>query len=237
MTANSKKLKATANIAKNRLYITIAGKLTKENLDKLYTDIRFCVADLTSGFDVVNDISECTLAALSGIPTFKKITNHLITSRVGKIIRVIDEQKTVVRQVINFASKVQGYSVIYVSSLEEAENKLVESQQRDGLRFYLHSQPVKYRLGEAEGEGYISDISTSGCAIKSATLLPAVEESISFSTTFNKQKNLIENFEILARVARVEEESFSIKYETLDDEQKESLWERLVHESQCEKGE
>ena len=46
MTANSKKLKATANIAKNRLYITIAGKLTKENLDKLYTDIRFCVADL-----------------------------------------------------------------------------------------------------------------------------------------------------------------------------------------------
>jgi hypothetical protein len=237
MKANSKKLKATANITQNRLYITIAGKLTKENLDRLYTDIRFCVADLTPGFDVVNDISECTLAALSGIPTFKKITNHLITSRVGKIIRVIDEQKTVVKQVINFASKVQGYSVIYVNSLEEAENKLVESQQREGLRFYLLSQPVKYRLGEAEGEGYISDISTSGCAIKSATLLPAVEESISFSTTFNKQENLIENFEILARVARVEEESFSIKFETLDDEQKESLWERLVHESQCEKGE
>jgi hypothetical protein len=236
MKANSRKLKATANITKNRLYITIAGKLTKENLDKLYTDIRFCVADLTPGFDVVNDISECTLAALSGIPTFKKITNHLITSRVGKIIRVIDEQKTVVKQVINFASKVQGYSVIYVNSLEEAENKLVESQQREGLRFYLHSQPVKYTLGEAEGDGYISDISTSGCAIKSATLLPAVDDSISFATTFNKQENLIENFEILARVARVEEESFSIKFETLDDKQKESLWERLVHESQLEKG-
>ncbi|MCP4342886.1 MAG: PilZ domain-containing protein [Desulfobulbaceae bacterium] len=237
MKANSKKLKATANIAKNRLYITIvAGKLTKENLDKLYTDIRFCVADLTPGFDVINDISGCTLAALSGIPTFKKITNFLITSRVGKIIRVIDERKTVVRQVINFASKVQGYSVTYVNSLEAAENKLAESQQLEGLRFYLHSQPVKYRLGEAEGEGYISDISTSGCAIKSATLLPAVEESISFSTTFNKKVNLTADFQILGRVARVEEESFSIKFETLDDEQKESLWERLVHESQLEKG-
>jgi hypothetical protein len=237
MKANSKKLKATASIAQNRLYITIAGKLTKKNIDKLYTDIRFCVADLTPGFDVVNDISECTLAALSGIPTFKKITNHLITSRVGKIIRVIDEQKTVVKQVINFASKVQGYSVIYVSSLEEAENKLVQSQRRVGLRFYLHSQLVKYRLGETDGEGYISEISTSGCAIKSATLMPAVDDSISFATTFNKQENLIENFEILARVVRIEEESFSIKFETLDDEQKESLWERLVHESQLEKGE
>ena len=236
MSANSTKLKATANIAKNRLYITIAGKLTKKNLDKLYTDIRFCVADLTPGFDVINDISECTLAALSGIPTFKKITNHLVTSKVGKIIRVIDEQKTVFKQALNFAARMQGYSVIYVNSLEEAENKLVQSQQRDGLRFYLHSQPVKYTIGETGGDGYILDISTSGCAIKSATLLPAVEDSISFSTTFNKQENLIEDFQVLGRVARVEEESFSIKFETLDVEQKESLLQRLVHESQFEEG-
>lgn len=236
MKANSTKLKATANIAKNRLDITIAGKLTKKNLDKLYTDIRFCVADLKPGFDVINDISGCSLAALSGIPTFRKITNHLTTSKVGKIIRVIDEQKTVFRQVMNFASKVQGYSVIYVSSLEAAENKLVESQQRNGLRFYLHSQPVTYTLGEATGDGYISEISTSGCAIKSATLLPAVDDSISFSTTFNKQENLLEDFQILGTVVWVEEESFSIKFETFNDEQKESLWQRLVYESQLEKG-
>jgi hypothetical protein len=236
MKGNSTKLKATANIARNRLYITIAGKLTKENLDKLYTDIRFCVADLTPGFDVVNDISGCTLAALSGIPTFKKITHHLVTSRVGKIIRVIDERKTIFKQVLNFASKVQGYSVIYVNSLEEAENQLIKSQHRDGLRFYLHSQPVNYKICDTEGEGYILDISTSGCAIKSATLLPVVDESISFSTKFNKQQNLIEDFEILARVVRVEEDSFSIKFETMADEQQESLWERLVHESKREIG-
>ena len=62
------------------------------------------------------------------------------------------------------------------------------------------------------------------------------KDSISFSTTFNKQENLIEDFQVLGRVARVEEESFSIQFETLDVEQKESLWQRLVHESQLEEG-
>ena len=205
MKGNSESLKVVANIARNRLYITIGDKLTKENLDKLYTDIRFCVADLTPGFDVVNDLSGCKLAALSGIPTFRKITNYLVTNGVGRVVRVIDERKIVFKQILNFAARIQGYSAIYVNTLEEAETKLIETQQRDGLRFYLHSQTVKYKIGETEGEGHLLDISTSGCAIKSATLLPVVDESISFSTKFNKQENLIENFETCARVVWIED--------------------------------
>lgn len=58
------------DIKKNRLYITITGHLTKVQLERFYTDVRFGVADLKPGFDVVNDLSGCTLAALSGLPIY-----------------------------------------------------------------------------------------------------------------------------------------------------------------------
>ncbi len=117
---------AKADLKKNRLYITIVGRLNKKDLDGLYTDIRFCVADLQPGFDVITDLTECTLAALSGFSTFNKITDHLHANEVGRVIRIIDERRLVFKQILNSASKLKGYTPIYVKSLEEAENKLQE---------------------------------------------------------------------------------------------------------------
>jgi len=166
MNGKAQKSHAKVNISKNRLYITIAGKLSKENLDKLYTDIRFCVSDLKPSFDFINDISGCTLASLSGIPTFKKITNYLIANRDGRVVRVINERRIIVRQILNCGAKIEGYRAIYVNNLDEAEYELEESLPEDGLRFYLQAQSVKYKRGEAQGKWYILDISTSGCLIK-----------------------------------------------------------------------
>ncbi len=233
-TAGKKSSRAVADIAKNRLYITIAGKLSKKNLDNLYTDIRFCVADLKPGFDVINDLSECSLAALSGIPTFKNITNHLITNRVGKVVRVIDKHKTIFKQILNMAARMQGYRANYVSTLEEAEIELKNSQHCEGLRFCLYQQPVEYKIDSEQGNGDVLDISISGCAINSATLQPTVDDNISFTITFNKQDDLIDVFEINATVIWVKENTFAIKFENVEDDQKEQLWKRLVHESRCE---
>jgi hypothetical protein len=83
-------LKVKADIGKNRLYFTISGKVVREDLDKLYTDVRFGVADLKPGFDVISDLSECNLGHLSGVPTFRKIMNFLISKRVGEVVRVIN---------------------------------------------------------------------------------------------------------------------------------------------------
>jgi len=83
-----KTCKTSANIKKNRLTITAAEKITKKSMDSLYTEIRFCVADLKPGFDVITDLSACTLATLSGFTTYRKITNHLIISKVGRVVRV-----------------------------------------------------------------------------------------------------------------------------------------------------
>ena len=119
-----KKLSATANIAKNRLYITIAGSVSKDDLDRLYTDVRFCVADLRPGFDVVNDLLDCPLAALNGIPTFKKIANYLAHNKVGRVVRVIRERNIVFKQIVRVSAGMDGYKAIYVNSLEEADTEL-----------------------------------------------------------------------------------------------------------------
>lgn len=125
---NSKGPGARADLQKNRLYITIAGRLNKKDLDSLYTDIRFCVADLQPGFTVINDLSECTLAALSGLPVFKKITDHLISHEVSEVVRVVDKRRIVFTQILNASARMSGYTPVYVASLEEAEELLDSSR-------------------------------------------------------------------------------------------------------------
>lgn len=234
MASTPKNSSARANIKENRLYITIAGKLSKKDLDRLYTDIRFCVADLTAGFDVINDLSGCSLAALNGLPTFKKITNHLIDKEVGKVIRVIDEQKIIFRQILNVASKMRGYKTAYVSSLEEAEHQLSNAQRQDGLRFCLLKHAVAYLVDGKEGKGEILDISVSGCTIKHESLTPHMNELISFSTTFQKHENLLEVFEIEAEVVWVENNQFAVNFQKVDNDLREQVAARLIYESKCD---
>ena len=234
MANTPKRSSATANIKKNILYITIGGKLSKKDLDKLYTDIRFCVADLKPRFDVVNDLSGCSLAALNGLPTFKKITNHLIDNKVGKVVRVIDERKIAFRQILNLAAKMLGYKTAYVNSFEEAEQELFNAQNQDGLRFCLHNQPVTFIVEGKEGRGQISDISVSGCAINNNSLEPTMNELIFFSTTFQKHEDLLEVFETEAKVVLVERNKFAVNFQKVEDDLKEQLAERLVYESKRE---
>lgn len=226
--------KAIANIAKNRLVITITGKLSKANLDKLYTEIRFCVADLKPGFGVITDLSDCTIAALSGVPTFRKITNFLITNKVGRVVRVIDEKKVVLKQLINMTARMSGYKADHFHSLSEAENALSQSDRRDSLRFVLHQHSVKFSMNSSDGNGLVQDISTSGCAIKTKGDVPAIHDQIIISITFNSHGELITTLECKAEVIWVDGVVFAMRFADMDNERKEQLWERLVHESKCE---
>jgi len=215
--------KVVANIAQNRLHITIDGNLSRENLDKLYTEIRFCVADLNPGFGVITDLSNCTIAALSGIPTFRKITNYFIINKVGRVVRVIDKKKVVLRQLINFTAKINGYKADHFYSLEEAEAALSNAQRRDALRFVLLEQSVNFRIGNLEGTGLVHDLSTSGCAITTTEELPAVLDKIFISIEFKKHEKIMGALESKAEVIWVESKSFGIKFEIMDNEPKEQL--------------
>ena len=230
----NKASKVAANIAQNRLHITIDGNLSREKLDKLYMEIRFCVADLNPGFGVITDLSNCTIAALRGILTFRKITNYLIMNRVGRVVRVIDEKKVVLKQLINFTAKINGYKADHFYSLAEAEAALSNEQRRDALRFVLLEQSVNFRIGKLEGTGLVHDLSTSGCAITTTDELPAVSDKIFISIQFKKHEKIMGALECNAEVMWVESKSFGIKFEIIDNEPKDQLWERLIYESKCE---
>ena len=229
-----KKSYARADVAQNRLHIKVAKKLTKKDLESLYTDIRFCVADLSPGFSVITDLSECTVAALSGLPSFRRISNFIIEKQVGVVVRVMNPKSILFQQFVNLTSRMQGYSTINVFSHEEAEIELAKALERSALRFHLHKQPVEFHTVDIQGAGFIIDISTSGCAIGLESPLPKVNEEIKLKISFNDHDNLIEEFETAAEVVKVGESSFAIRYAPLNKEVKEQLWQRLVHESKGE---
>ena len=120
----------SANIKKKRLYISLHGILTKEEAERLYTDIRFCVADLGPDFAVITDLTNGQIGHLNAISTFRKITRFLQEQKVGKVVRIVGQSKVIYLQILKLTDKTQGYEPIYVSTLEEAES-LLDALVRD----------------------------------------------------------------------------------------------------------
>lgn len=223
--------KVFANIEKNRLYITLIGRLDKKQLDSLYTDIRFCVADLKPGFDVVNDLSKCTIASLRGLPTFRRITNYLLTNKVGRIVRVVGADKLTLRQLLNFTSRITGYKADLFYNLEEAETALSNPERRDSLRFILYEQEVEFSFGSVKGKGTISNISCGGCAIQTEEEVPDSKEQILIITSFAHQDNMLNALSQQAEVVWRDKATFGVQFVDMNNEIKTQLWERLVYES------
>lgn len=229
-----KKSYAKADVKQNRLYIKIARKIHKQDLNSLYTDIRFSVADLSPGFNVITDLSECTIASLNGVSTFRKISNFLIENRVGTVVRIMNDKSILFRQFVNFSARSQGYMPIIVSTLNEAESQIEATAERSGSRFRLHQQTAEFHGTSAHGTGLIVDISTSGCAIKTEAASPKVGDEISVIISFSSSEDLISDFKVDAKVIKVDDDWFAVQYTSLDEELKEQLWHRLVYESKSD---
>lgn len=225
-------LQIRPDISKNRLYIKIAGKVNKKELDKLYTDIRFSVADLAAGFDVVSDFSECSLVNLNGLPTFRKINNYLVSKGVGNVVRILPQKELIFNQIMNLASRVQGYKPTYVSSLEEAEEHLASAAKRSGIRIHLHFHQIEYTVDGEKGQGSIIDISTSGCGVQSVALPPSENVEMTVLFSLQKQEHVSETFKIKAKVVWVNETSFGVEFKGLDEHRQGVLWQCLAYESQ-----
>ena len=222
--------KASANIKKNRLYVTIAGNADAKALERLYTDIRFCVADLKPGFEVISDISQCNLIYISGFPVYKKIIDYLIGQQLGEIVRVIRNDNISFRQMINFSDKIHCYRSIYVESKDEAEQKLDHLIRRDGIRFRINTVQFFYEIGEHHSQGSVVDISISGCAVTSTGALPDLGEHIRVNLGFEPHESYCAEFHLEAKVVRIEETAFAVQFLACDEDIKSALYKRLAYE-------
>ena len=162
MTEIKKTLKVVPDIRRNKLYFTIAGNVGKKDLDALYADERSSVAELQPGFNVIADLSGCSLIHLNGIATFRKAINYLIAKGAENIVWVATPESLFYRQVMNASQVISGYKPMYAATQEDAEEKLANAVKRNGLRFHLHEFPVVYRINDISGQGDLVDISTSG---------------------------------------------------------------------------
>ncbi len=221
-------------LKKNRLYIVFDSDVKKKDVEQIYTDVRFGVADLKPGFDVITDLSACSLGALSGLPTFRKITNHLINNKVGRVVRVIDETKIIKKQLFNITARSQSYKADIYSSMEAAEEYLTNSDDSPELRFTLNDQGVEYVFEGTNGSGSVEFLSICECKVVASTLSLAIGSKATLTIKFDTYEELLDLFEVSVEVTSVEGDGFGTKFIDVDDEIKDRLWKRLVHESQKE---
>lgn len=224
-------LKVKADVRKNRLYFHFVGVATKTAMEKLYTDVRFCVADLKPEFDVISDFSYCEIIHLDSLPAFKKIMSYLIENGLGEIVRILQIDKLSHKQILNLATRVQGYKPIYVANLEEAEENLKNTVKRRGLRVHLHDFPIKYTINNEEGEGHILDMSTSGCAVKFTTFGPQTGAEMLAEVTFSQKDKPPDIFQFKARIVRVTNNAFGAAFIDLEQDRQELLRQYLLRES------
>lgn len=227
------KSKVKADIKKNRLYITLPSAANKLELEKIYTDVRFCVADLQPGFDVITDLSQCTIGHLNGISTLRKIMDYLVIKEVGRVVRIAGDMSIILKQLFGLASKFQCYKAIYVNTPEEAEEELSQFKPK-GLRFQIHQRQLEYLIHQERGTGYLVDISISGCAVRDASIALSADTEISMSIPLYQEMDMLSSFTMTAKVVWGEGDRFAVQFLDFDDNREAQLYKCLVNEGRLD---
>lgn len=224
-------MRVKTDISQNRLYIKVKGQITKREYEKIYTDVRFSVADLKAGFNVIVDYSESNIVQLSGMSTFRKLMNYLIKNGVGEVVRVVNDESLLYKQVKNLSQHICGYKPSYVRTIEEAETILASSKRRREIRFHANTLPsVEYSIKSQVSTGKIVNISTSGCAIKTNSQCPPIDENTTLTFSFKQAPDTENTFKFLSRVVSTNDTEFAVEFVDLKKDQQDRLLNCLLQE-------
>jgi hypothetical protein len=102
----------------------LGATVSNPEIERICREVEVCVSELKSGFSVVTDLTNCQIGHLTGLPTFRKIMEHLLEQEVGKVVRVVGRSKLIFNQISRITDQVQAYKPVYVATLEEAEEEL-----------------------------------------------------------------------------------------------------------------
>ena len=231
MTGSGSNMKVRVDMRKNRLYFTISGKITKADMEGFYTDVRFGVADLQPGFDVITDLSNCQIGHLAAIPTFRKVMHYIASKGVREVVRVVNPRNVIYRQIMNLAARFQGYIPVYVETVPAAEELLDSPRARKGLRFNLLNSEIYFGAEELSSIGKLKDMSISGCSLTSTAERPAVGEKIQVKILLYDQKGASKVFELASEVVRMFDGGFAVTFGEMEESVKNELKDCLVQEA------
>lgn len=225
---SARKSKVETCIDKNRLTLVFAPILTKRELERIYTDVRFASTDLKPGFNVISNFSHTKLLFLNALGVFRKLFNYLLSSDSGEIIRVIQDNRIIHKQMINLSLRVPGYTPVYAPTIQEAEAKITLTQKRNGLRFNLLAHPVEIFINNQKHNGTLINISTSGCAIMVSNLQPKIKAVVEVVFILHDQKKQPNDFSIKSKVVRTENNIFAVTFMDMTEVSKNSLWNCII---------
>ena len=100
----------------------LKGFLQDEEISNASNELKAKVEELTTGFDVINDISEFNPATARGREIIKEAQIYIVKKKVNRVVRIT---KNVIGKIqFERSSKEAGYTAVAVSTLEEANNFL-----------------------------------------------------------------------------------------------------------------
>jgi len=232
MTSDRQESSIQTDIPNNRLYCTFSEKSTLDELTNLLTEMENRVPDLKPGFDVVEDMSSCHLFQLAALPIMRNIMHYLVNSGAREVIRIVDQQSTVFRQLINLSIRIRSYKPIYVKTLAEADELLNQSKRRQGLRFNLQNTWIAVHNDTQVFNGKAVDVSASGCAILTETETLPLETKVRIKLPLKSESSGTLAFEIEATVVRLFEGGFAVNFQEFDGATRDELMNCLIYELQ-----
>jgi hypothetical protein len=227
---------AKVDVKQNRLLINFFGIISKSEMNSIYTQVRFGVSDLQPKYDVIADFSGCRFMYLNAIEIFRRIFNYILANDSGEIIRVINKRRIITKQIVNYTLRRQGYKPTYADDMKQALLKIDKRSKRSALRFQLHEKSVQITSKQGTFHGYILNISTTGCAINSQEMQPAMGENLILSFSFESldKKDAADVFKFDTQVVRTESYAFAVQFLDVDIDTQNRLRKDLVAASDRE---
>lgn len=111
---------------KNRLFIKFIGKLNVDELENATKQLVEHIQHLQSGFDIVNDISKFEDSSEEFYAKFAEIMRFLKNNGVGRIIRVVGNNKNSLMLFSRFDKKNRFDWVEYAPNIHSAVLRLDE---------------------------------------------------------------------------------------------------------------
>lgn len=106
---------------RNRLYITLKGRITAEESQNVFRQIMADISTLKPGFDVVTDISEFEPVTQREAEALPKVHQALFEKGVNRIVRVVGSELKATVGKIQF-ERISRQSKVTAKNFDSLEN-------------------------------------------------------------------------------------------------------------------
>ncbi len=131
MDSKEKIVSVRADLEKNRLYTTVRGFLTKEDILSLPDELESEAKKLKPGYIAISDIRGYKPATEDMQNIMSKNMEAALRTGMGATIRVVDELNISQSELQELSSSKHGYKAVICKSVAEAETEAEKQEKKN----------------------------------------------------------------------------------------------------------